>query len=228
MQTDCNGDLTTALKRFWETESIGIKSIEEDDISKPSNFLKDVRLTGERYEVGLPWIQDRPEIGSDFDLCYNRLQLLHRKLKKQPELLVEYNKCIKDQIQAGIVEEVPATEDDKNANEVHYLPHHGVVRNDKVTTKLRVDYDGSATAAEREHSLNGCLVTGPNYILQIFEKLVKFRVHPVGLVADIEKAFLMVRISEKDREMLRFLWFKNIEKLDPELIQLFQILPIGF
>ena len=220
LQTDGNGDLTTALKRFWETESIGIRSIEEADISEANNFLKDIRFTGERYEVGLPWIQDRPEIESDYDLCYNRLKLLHHKLKKQPELLVEYNKCIEDQIQAGIVEEVPSSEDDKNKNEVHYLPHHGVVRNDKVTTKLRVVYDGSATTADRGYSLNDCLLTGPNYIPQIFEMLVKFRVNPVGLVADIEKAFLMVGISEKDRDMLRFLWFKNIESHDPELVQL--------
>jgi hypothetical protein len=60
--------------------------------------LKDIRFTGERYEAGLPWIEDRPEIGSDFDLCYNRLKLFHRKLKKQPE----YNKCIEDQIRRGL------------------------------------------------------------------------------------------------------------------------------
>jgi hypothetical protein len=82
-QTDSNGDLTTALSRFWETESIGIKSIEEAGSPDGSDFLKDIRFTGERYEVGLPWIEDRPEIGNDFDLCYNRLKLLHRKLKKQ-------------------------------------------------------------------------------------------------------------------------------------------------
>ena len=69
VQTDSNGDLTTALSRFWETESIGIKSIEEGGNPDGSNFLKDIRFTGERYEVGLPWIEDRPEIGNDFDLC---------------------------------------------------------------------------------------------------------------------------------------------------------------
>ena len=81
-------------------------------------------------------------------------------------------------------------------------------------------YDCSAATTDREHSLNDCLLTGPNYIPEIFEMLVKFRVNPVGLVAGIEKAFLMVGISEKDRDMLRFLWFKNIENHDPELVQL--------
>jgi hypothetical protein len=101
---------------------------------------------------------------------------------------------------------------------VHYLPHHGVIRNDKVTTKLRVVYDGSATTADREHSLNDCLSTGPNYIPQIFEMLVKFRANRVGLVADIEKAFLMVGVSNKAHNMLCFLWFKNIEHHDPAIL----------
>ena len=33
----------------------------------------------------------------------------------------------------------------------------------------------------------------------------------MGLVSDIKKAFLIVGICEKDRDMLRFLWLKNIE-----------------
>jgi hypothetical protein len=126
----------------------------------------------------LPWIEDRPEIGNDFDLCYNRLKLLHRKLKKQPELLSEYNKCIEDQIQAGIVEKVPAAEDNKNQEDVHYLPHRGVIRNDKVTTKLRVVYDGSATTADREHSLNLTLSLWVTGLRVYLDPLIKSVVLP--------------------------------------------------
>ena len=36
--------------------------------------------------------------------------------------------------------------------------------------------------------------------------LAKFRWNAVPLTADIEKAFLMVGIKQKDRDMLRFLW----------------------
>jgi hypothetical protein len=219
LQTDRDIELTSALNRFWETESIGIKSIEENHPDRNS-FLRDIRFTGKRYEVELPWKEERPEIETDYDLCYNRLKLLYRKLQKQPQLLAEYNKNIEDQLRNGIVEEVPASENEEEQRSVHYLPHHGVVRQDKTTTKLRVVYDGSATTATREHSLNDCLLTGPNYIPQIFDILVKFRINPVGIVADIEKAFLMVGISEKDRDMLRFLWFKNIEHHDPELVKL--------
>lgn len=218
-QTD-GDELTASLKRFWETESIGIKSFEADDHSEKQDFVRNIRFTGERYEVGLPWKEEHPEIGTDYDLCHNRLRSLYCKLKKEPELLEEYNKSIEDQLATGIIEQVPLSDKDNNEQNVHYLPHHGVIRKDKVTTKLRVVYDGSATTTMRQHSLNDCLLTGPNFIPQIFDMLVKFRLNRVGLVADIEKAFLMVGVNEEDRDMLRFLWFKNIKDPDPEIMKL--------
>ena len=183
------------------------------------NFLESIRFTGQRYEVGLPWKEEKPLLNTDYDLCHNRLRLLHSKLRKQPELLREYDKSFKDQLEMGIIEKVPnrneGTKDDIN-DRVHYLPHHGVVRQDKAT---RVVYDGSATTRERNYSLNDCLSAGPNNIPHLFDILVKFRSHPVGLVADIEKAFLMVGINEVDRDMLRFLWLTNVYEPLPEVVE---------
>ena len=44
--------------------------------------------------------------------------------------------------------------------------------------------------------------------------------HKVALAADIEKAFLMVSIAEKDRDVLRFLWIDDITKDEPKIITL--------
>ena len=71
----------------------------------------------------------------------------------QPELLQEYNQIIQQQIQDGIVEKVPDEVIENTDNEsVHYLPHHGVVRRDRKTTKLRIVCDGSAKLPDREYS----------------------------------------------------------------------------
>jgi len=43
---------------------------------------------------------------------------------------------------------------------------------------------------------------------------VKFISHPIALVADIEKAFLMTGIAKEDRDKLRFLWFENPNHVD--------------
>ena len=57
-------------------------------------------------------------------------------------MLNEYDSVIRDQIQRGIVEVV---ERDANpgSNDVHYIPHHVVIRRDKSTTMLRIVYDAS-------------------------------------------------------------------------------------
>ena len=68
--------------------------------------------------------------------------------------------------------------------------------------------------------MNDCLQTGPNYIPKLFNTLIKFRIHSVALVTDIEKAFLMIGISETDRIMLRFLWLEEPSNLNSKLIHL--------
>ena len=140
---------------------------------------------------------------------------------KEPELIEEYNQIIEDQMRQGIVEKVPAEEDKvKESKSMHYLPHHAVIRRDRETTKLRVVYDGSAKPSGRDHSLNDCLQTGPNYTPQLFDTLVRFRWHKIGLTADIEKAFLMVGINEADKDMLRFLWFNDPGDINSDIIHL--------
>ena len=83
-----------------------------------------------------------------------------------------------------------------------YIPHHGVLKNGKV----RVVMDGSASAYKGALSLNQCLLVGPSLINLLAEVLLTFRLHRVVLLADIQKAFLQVGVTEEDRDLLRFLW----------------------
>ena len=94
-------------------------------------------------------------------------------------------------------------------------PHHAVVRRDKTTTKVRVVYDASARSANGPF-LNDCLLKGPKFNQLIFDLLVRFRSYKVALTADLEKAFLMVSVEEADRDVLRFLWVKDLKREPPE------------
>ena len=53
----------------------------------------------------------------------------------------------------------------------------------------------------------------------LFDTIVKFRRYPVGLVADVEKAFHQILIAPDDRKMLRFLWFDDVFKDNPTIKQ---------
>ena len=97
---------------------------------------------------------------------------------------------------------------------VHYMPHHAVVRGDKETTKVRIVYDASAKV-DGHPSLNDCLFVGPKFNQRILDILLRFRCYPIALTADIEKAFLMISVREKDRDALRFLWLRGLDEERP-------------
>ena len=102
--------------------------------------------------------------------------------------------------------------------DVHYIPHHPVIRRDKTTSKLRIVYDASAKT--NGASLNDCLYAGPAFGQCILDILLRFRVHKVAFAADIEKAFLMVSIAKEDRDVLRFMWIDSIEISLPQIVVL--------
>lgn len=46
---------------------------------------------------------------------------------------------------------------------------------------------------------------------------MRFRAHKVGLVADIENAFLNIAVDEQQRYLMRFLWINDVRKDDPNI-----------
>ena len=204
-------NLDQQLKRFWDLESLGIVQ-EKDELY--DQFKLNVTFTGERYEVALPWKDSALWLPDNYQLSLRRLQGLLRRLRQQPELLMEYDKAIREQLSSGIVERVldPAV---VSGERVHYLPHHAVIRRDKETTKLRVVYDGSARG--EGVSLNDCLYVGPKFNQHLFDILLRFRLSKCGFVADIEKAFLMISVGNQDRDVLRFLWVSDINEHPPTI-----------
>ena len=135
----------------------------------------------------------------------------------------EYDSTIKAQLERGIIEAV--AENGPKLAEVHYLPHHAVVRRDKSTTKLRIVYDASARSEAL--SLNDCLHKGPKFNQLILDLLLQFRSYKVALTADIEKVFLMIAVENRDRDVLRFLWVDDVSKDESE-IRIYQFTQVVF
>ena len=138
----------------------------------------------------------------------NRLRKLKERLDKTPHLLNEYDKIFDEYLKLGIIEEVQTQGD---TGQVVYLPHKEVVKEDRSTTKLRIVFDASAKYKDTM-SLNDVLYKGPCLNADIYSLLLKFRVHPIVLTADIEKAYLQININEEHRDYLRFLWYRNLKE----------------
>ena len=61
------------------------------------------------------------------------------------------------------------------------------------------------------------LFVGPSLNKKIIDILLRFRMYPIMILTDLEKAFLMVSVTETDQDALRFLWFKDVTVEKPEL-----------
>ncbi|XP_068723357.1 uncharacterized protein [Montipora capricornis] len=116
-------EITDMLKKFWETDSIGI--IEHiDPISQVPFSVKrneEISFDGQHYKVALPWKEDCLPSSNNYGMCESRVRSLHQKLKAKPELLREYDKIIQEQEQNGIVEGAPVkiSESDLEAKTDH-------------------------------------------------------------------------------------------------------------
>ena len=204
-----SSQLSEVLRSFWELESLGIhehKTLYEE-------FTSQVTFQDGCYKVSLPWKELHEPLSDNYQLSVNRLNSLLRRLCHTPDILRQYDSTIQEQLSQGIIEPVPP--DGKTTNLVHYLPHHDVVRTDKVTTKLRIVYDASSKTAGP--SLNDCLYKGPKFNQLILDLLIRFRSYKIALLADGERAFLMIAVDEKDHDVLRFIWVNNLSREDPEL-----------
>ena len=60
---------------------------------------------------------------------------LYSSLKENPELLKQYDDIVTAKKELGIVEEVKSP---GVKGEVHYLPHHSVMMDNKTTAKVRI------------------------------------------------------------------------------------------
>ncbi len=93
---------------------------------------------------------------------------------------------------------------------VFYLPMHGVVKPTSTTTKLRIVFDASAPSRTGV-SLNDTLLVGPTFYPPLTNILLKFRMFPIALIADISKMFRAVELHENDRDFHRFVWKSKME-----------------
>ena len=81
---------------------------------------------------------------------------------------------------------------------------------------MRIVYDASAKARKGDKSLNDCLYRGSVTLPSLYGLLIRFRISPIGIVGDLEKAFLNVGLQTHDRDVTRFLWLKDLAKSDLE------------
>ena len=93
---------------------------------------------------------------------------------------------------------------DKAIGQVHYISDHPVKKDS--TTPIRIVYDCSCRQSRQLSSINGFLLSTPQILNDLTTLLVRFRLNPVAIVTDINKAFLHMGLHVEDRNVTGFLW----------------------
>ena len=198
-------------RAYWDLETIGVINEPDnaEDLRVIDSFKNTIIQDGDRYEVCWPWKSSKYELPSNFSLAGARLRSLMKNFKNA-KMKKEYDDIINQQLEDGIVEVADCSTEYKQRDEVvtHYLPHHAVVSE----TKMRIVYAGNAKSSKSAKCINECLHPGINMIANLVGLLLRFRMKKVALVADIKKAYLQIQLSPHDRDVVRFLWVKDIDK----------------
>ncbi|XP_018406350.1 PREDICTED: uncharacterized protein LOC108782552, partial [Cyphomyrmex costatus] len=96
-------------------------------------------------------------------------------------------------------------EDHTNETSSYYLPHHAVLKESSITTKLRVVFDASCKTTSGL-SLNDTLLAGPTIQDDLFSILARFRNFEYVVTADIRKMYRQVLVDESQRHLQRIFW----------------------
>ncbi|KAL1446606.1 hypothetical protein WDU94_015601 [Cyamophila willieti] len=197
------------LRLLWDLETLGIKenaTITDDDLAL-QKFESAIRYENNRYYVDFPWKDGcKEDVQSNFGLAIGRLRSLVKRHAKDG-VLDACKTNFDEQLKLGILERVDSSPNDTNC---HYLPYHAVIRTDRETTKVRMVMDASARQDRNKPSLNQLLHRGPVLLENLCSLLIRFRTHKIGIIGDLEKAFLNIGLNEPDRDFTRILWLKNI------------------
>ena len=207
--TEVEKSLNEDLKRFWE--------IEEGVVQKPvcsankeaiRKFHENVKYDPEekKYTVRLPFVDNEKNIASNYKNAEAQLTSLMGKLKADPTLQKNYCESMSAYLNEGYAEPVP--ENELSSDDVYYMPHRAVIKEESSTTKTRIVFNASS-CLKNQASLNDKLLIGPTLHPSIVEIILKWRYKSVGVVADIKKMYSMIEVAETDRNWLRFLWLED-------------------
>lgn len=162
-------------------------------------------------------------LGKNLNLSKQILMSNYKKLSKKEGHLLMVDKVFRDQEKIGVIEKVENFEKFLVENPNHsFLPHMGVFKLDRDTTKCRVVYLSNLCEKDPTQTMtvshNQAIFAGPCLNPKISTALLLLRFDKFLLTFDLVKAFLNISLNEIDQNRLMFLWFKNVEKNNLEIV----------
>ncbi|XP_059217410.1 uncharacterized protein LOC131994651 [Stomoxys calcitrans] len=131
---------------------------------------------------------------------------MEKKLSKTPDIKAHYDAAILEYLELGHMRKVDPNSVYKTPH--YYLPHHAVIKPDRVTTKLRVVFNASSPTSNKK-SLNDILHTGPILQQDLVLQVLKWRFFKYVFNADVTKMYRQILVDPNQTAFQRILFRKS-------------------
>ncbi|XP_035457903.2 uncharacterized protein LOC118281435 [Spodoptera frugiperda] len=142
------------------------------------------------------------DLGSSKSAAIAQFLQQEKRLCKNEKLSTMYKNFIREYLELQHMK--PAGQITSNQLEC-YLPHHGVLKDQSTTTKLRVVFNAAQKTSSGK-SLNSLMEKGPNLQRDIQTLILKWRTYKYAITADVEKMYRCIWISEDQQQLLKIIW----------------------
>lgn len=205
-------DLEMQLTKFWEQEEFpDRKPWSQEELACENHFINNTKRNEDgRFIVKIPFKRSVSNLGDSQQQAKRRFWSLEKRLQADQNLKHEYVKFISEYQTLKHMSKV--NEHSDNVASAYYMPHHGVLRESSLTTKLRVVFDASART-DSGYSINELQMVGPVIQSDLLSIILRFREHAFVITADIEKMYRQVLITPSQRPLQRILW-----RTDPQSV----------
>ena len=127
--------------------------------------------------------------------------------------MIIYNGVTVELSNSGVIERVDIQNFTEQHPEYAYLPHMGVFKPDRETTKCRIVYLSNLKEKDPSGKLtvshNQAILAGPCLNSKVSTAISLLRFDEYLITFDLTKAFLPIELPETDQSRLLFLWFKT-------------------
>ncbi|XP_065370933.1 uncharacterized protein LOC135963086 [Calliphora vicina] len=210
--------LDEQLRMFWEQEELLDKKSwsTEDELCEKLFNETHIRDENGRYSVHLPFkrLLQGKELPSFSHTDYNaikRLKQLELSFKQKPQFANAYKKFM---IEYELLNHMSNLGEYPHAipQNPYFFPHHGVLKENSSTTKLRVVFDGG-NRRPPQTSINEELSAGPALQNDLSTIITRWRKHYIGFTADLEKMFRQINVSPEHQPYQCILWRNATNKI---------------
>lgn len=171
--------------------------------------------------IRLPFTSDQLRVFTDSKvIALNQFLHLEKRLHRNSTYLNEYVDFLHAYETLGHMKPLAEFTSD---NTGYYIPHHAVLREDSITSHLRVVFNASQKSTSGE-SLNNYLLPGPKLQTDLSSIILRWRQFAYVMIADIEKMYCQILVHPNDTKYQKILW-----RVHPsELIRAYELLTVTY